>query len=172
VRVARPDGAPVPPGEEGELQVRGSLMFPGYFDNADANAGAFTGDGWFHTGDLAVIEPAGNVRITGRSKDVINRGGVKYNPRDVEDLLDAHPAVMQSAIVPVADPVVGEKACCFIVPRAGKVPTLEDLCAYLLERGIARYKLPERLETLAEMPLTPTRKIIKGRLAELLAKTT
>jgi len=69
-----------------------------------------------------------------------------------------------------ADPVVGEKACCFIVPRAGKAPKLEELCAYLLERGIAKYKLPERLETVAEMPLTPTRKIIKGRLAELLAK--
>lgn len=169
VRVVRADGTPLQDGEEGEFQVRGSLMFPRYFDNAEANAGAFTGDGWFRTGDLAIIDAAGNVRITGRSKDVINRGGVKYNPRDVEDLLDAHPAVMQSAIVPVADPVVGEKACCFIVPRAGKAPTLDELCAYLLERGIAKYKLPERLEMVAEMPLTPTRKIIKGQLAELLA---
>lgn len=171
VRVVAADGAPLAPGAEGEFQVRGSLMFPGYFDNADANAGAFSDDGWFRTGDLAQVDAAGNVRITGRSKDVINRGGVKYNPRDIEDLLDAHPGVMQSAIVPVADPVVGEKACCFIVPTAGKAPALDELCAYLLERGVAKYKLPERLETVAEMPLTPTRKIIKGRLVELLAKS-
>ncbi|MCG6874137.1 MAG: AMP-binding protein [Betaproteobacteria bacterium] len=170
VRVVGPDGAPLAPGEEGEFQVRGSLMFPGYFDNADANAAAFTADGWFRTGDLAILDAAGNVRITGRSKDVINRGGVKYNPRDIEDLLDAHPGVMQSAIVPMPDPVVGEKACCFIVPRPGSAPALDELCAYLQERGVAKYKLPERLETVAEMPLTPTRKIIKGRLAELLAK--
>jgi cyclohexanecarboxylate-CoA ligase len=169
VRVVGADGTPLAPGHEGEFQVRGSLMFPGYFDNAEANAGAFTDDGWFRTGDLAILEAAGNARITGRSKDVINRGGVKYNPRDIEDLLDAHPAVLQSAIVPVPDPVVGEKACCFIVPRPGSTPALAELCAYLLERGIAKYKLPERLETVTEMPLTPTRKIIKGRLAELLA---
>jgi len=170
VRVVGADGAPLAPGEEGEFQVRGPLMFPGYFDNAEASAAAFTSDGWFRTGDLAICDAVGNVRITGRSKDVINRGGVKYNPRDVEDLLDAHPGVLQSAIVPVPDPVVGEKACCFIVPRPGSAPALEELCAYLLERGIAKYKLPERLETVAEMPLTPTRKIIKGRLAELLTK--
>jgi len=170
VRIVDAAGASLAPGEEGEFQVRGSLMFPGYFDNAEANEAAFTDDGWFRTGDLAVLDAAGNVRITGRSKDVINRGGVKYNPRDIEDLLDAHPGIMQSAIVPMPDPVVGEKACCFIVPRPGSAPALEELCAYLLERGVAKYKLPERLETVAEMPLTPTRKIIKGRLAERLPK--
>jgi cyclohexanecarboxylate-CoA ligase len=169
VRVVATDGAPLAPGGEGEFQVRGSLMFPGYFDNAEANAGAFSEDGWFRTGDLAVCDAGGNVRITGRSKDLINRGGVKYNPRDVEDLLEAHPGVMQAAVVPMPDPVVGEKACCFIVPRPGHTPRLDELCAYLLERGIAKYKLPERLETLAEMPLTPTRKVIKGQLARMLA---
>jgi cyclohexanecarboxylate-CoA ligase len=169
VRVVAVDGTPLASGEEGEFQVRGSLMFPGYFDNAEANAGAFSDHGWFRTGDLAVIDAGGNVRITGRSKDLVNRGGVKYNPRDVEDLLDAHPGVMQAAIVPMPDPVVGEKACCFIVRRPGHAPTLDELCAYLLERGIAKYKLPERLESVAEMPLTPTRKIIKGRLAQMLA---
>jgi len=170
VRIVDAAGAPLRPGVEGEFQVRGSLMFPGYFDNAEANAAAFTADGWFRTGDLAIVDEAGNVRITGRSKDLINRGGVKYNPRDVEDLLDAHPAVLQAAIVPMPDAVVGEKACCFIVPRPGGAPTLDELCAWLLERGIAKYKLPERLETVAEMPLTPTRKIIKGRLVALLAE--
>lgn len=153
---------------EGELQVRGSLLFPGYYDNDAANAEAFTPDGWFRTGDLAEQDVAGNVRITGRSKDVINRGGVKYNPRDLEDLLDAHPDVMQAAIVPVPDPLLGERACCVIVLRAVHAPSLEELCAYLTERGIARTRLPERLEIVAEMPMTPTRKIIKGKLLALL----
>ncbi len=168
-RIASPDGAAIPAGEEGELQVRGSLLFPGYYDNAEANAQAFTADGWFRSGDLATQDAAGNLRITGRIKEVINRGGVKYNPRDIEDLLDAHPEVMQSAIVPMPDAVLGEKACCFIVPKGATPPTLEALCAWLTGRGIAKNKLPERLEVVAEMPLTPTRKIIKGRLTALLA---
>ncbi|HUQ76483.1 MAG TPA: AMP-binding protein [Burkholderiales bacterium] len=155
---------------DGELQVRGSLLFPRYFENDEANADAFSADGWFRTGDLASVDEAGNVRITGRIKDVINRGGVKYNPRDIEDLLDAYPRVMQAAIVPVPDPVLGERACCVIVPRGERAPTLEELCAYLLEKGVARNKLPERLEIVADMPLTPTRKIIKGELRKRIAQ--
>lgn len=169
VRVVDAHGAPLGPGAEGELQVRGSLLFPRYFDNDEANAAAFTADGWFRTGDLASCDDRGNVRITGRIKDVINRGGIKYNPRDIEDLLDAHPRVMQAAVVPVPDPVLGERACCVIVPRGQAAPTLEEICAYLLERGVARNKLPERLEIVADMPLTPTRKIIKSRLLRMIA---
>ncbi len=167
-RIAGPEGLALGPGEEGELQVRGSLLFPGYHDNAQANADAFTADGWFRSGDLAIMDEAGNVRLTGRIKDLINRGGVKYNPLDVETLLDKHPKVRQSAIVPMADEVLGEKACCFVVPAAEGAPTLEELCEYLLEHEIAKTKLPERLELVEEMPLTPTRKIIKGRLKAML----
>ena len=170
VRIASPEGTALPADMEGELQVRGGLLFPGYYDNAGANASAFTADGWFRSGDLASCDAAGNVRITGRIKDVINRGGVKYNPRDIEDLLDGHPEVMQSAIVPMPDPVLGEKACCFIVAKGATPPTLEALCAWLTERGIAKNKLPERLEVVAEMPMTPTRKVIKGRLMESLRR--
>ncbi|MBL8376676.1 MAG: acyl--CoA ligase [Burkholderiales bacterium] len=165
VRIVGADGRTCAPGETGELQVRGSLLFPGFFDNDAANQAAFTADGWYRTGDLAVIDAAGNVAITGREKDIINRGGVKFNPRDLEDLLDAHPQVMQSAIVPMPDPVLGERACCFITVRPGAAtPTLDELVAFLSERNIARNKLPERLVVVEEMPLTPTRKIIKGRL--------
>ncbi|MCW5772088.1 MAG: acyl--CoA ligase [Rhodospirillaceae bacterium] len=165
VRIADPDGRPCPPGEEGELQVRGCLLFPGFFQNPAANEAGFTADGWYRTGDLATADAAGNVAITGRSKDVINRGGVKFNPRDVEDLLDAHPAILQSAIIPMPDPVLGERACAFVTLRPGTAaPALDAVCAYLLEKGIAKIKLPERLVVAAEMPMTPTRKIIKGRL--------
>ncbi len=151
--------------EDGELQVRGCLLFPGFYDNAEANAAAFTSDGWYRTGDLAVMDAAGNVAITGRVKDIINRGGMKFNPADVERLLDSHPKILQSAIVPMPDPVLGEKACAFVTLRdAGQSISLEELVAFLLDKEIAKTKLPERLVVLPEMPLTPTRKIIKGKL--------
>jgi len=145
--------------------VRGPLLFPGYYRNAAASEAAFAHGGWFRSGDLAVQDEAGNVSITGRIKDVINRGGVKFNPRDVEDLLDGHPAIAQSAIVPMPDPVLGEKACAFVTLAPGaETPTLEALADYLLKHDIAKNKLPERLVVIDEMPLTPTRKVIKGRL--------
>lgn len=165
VRIADAEGRVCPPGEEGELQVRGCLLFPGFFNNPAANDTAFAPGGWYRSGDLATMDAAGNVTITGRSKDVINRGGVKFNPRDVEDLLDGHPQILQSAIVPMPDPVLGERACAFVTLRSGAAePQLDALCAYLLGKGIAKNKLPERLVVVPEMPLTPTRKIIKGRL--------
>ena len=149
---------------DGELQVRGPLAFSGYYRNDDATRAAFSADGWFRTGDLAE-ERKGYFAITGRSKDVINRGGVKFNPADVETLLDAHPQIQQTAIVPMPDPVLGEKACAFITLRPGcDAPTLDDVVRYLLAKEIAKNKLPERLVVIPEMPLTPTRKIIKSKL--------
>ena len=167
-RVVGPEDAVLPPGEEGELHIRGSLLFPGYFDHPEANRDAFSSGGWFRTGDLAVIGADGNVSITGRCKDVINRGGVKYNPRDIEDLLAAHPEVDMAAIVPVPDPVLGERACCCVTVAGDSAPTLEAVCAFLEENGIARIRWPERLEIVDAMPLTATRKIIKDRLIERL----
>ena len=149
---------------DGELQVRGPLTFSGYYKNGEATRAAFSPDGWFRTGDLAE-ERGGNYAITGRSKDIINRGGVKFNPADVEALLDAHPQIQQSAIVPMPDPVLGEKACAYITLRPGcAAPSLDELVSYLVAKEIAKNKLPERLVVIAEMPLTPTRKIMKGRL--------
>ena len=168
VRVVGPDDAELAPGEEGELHVRGPLLFPGYFNHPEANREAFSADGWFRTGDLAVVDREGNVAITGRCKDVINRGGVKYNPRDIEDLLAAHPRVDMAAIVPVPDPVLGERACCCITVAGDPAPTLEDLCAYLDRNGVSKTRWPERLEVVNAMPLTATRKIIKGKLIERL----
>jgi non-ribosomal peptide synthetase component E (peptide arylation enzyme) len=154
VRVAR----------DGELQVRGALLFSGYLDNPEATQAAFTADGWFRSGDLA--EQRGEYfAITGRSKDIINRGGVKFNPADVEMLLDSHPKILQSALVPMPDPVLGERACAFVcLKNKNDSVSLEELSAWLLDRNIAKNKLPERLVVVPEMPLTPTRKIIKGRL--------
>src|SRR5439155_24057832 len=102
----------------------------GYSDNDQANREAFTADGWFRTGDLAAIDAAGNVAITGRSKDIINRGGVKINPRDVEDLLAVHPKILQAAVVPMPDPILGEKACVFVVAKEKQTVTLEELVQF------------------------------------------
>lgn len=160
------DGAAIPPGEEGELQVRGCSVFDGYLGNAEATASSFTADGWFRTGDLARMDAGGNIRITGRLKEVINRGGVKFNPADIEALIDRHASVMQCAIAPLPDPVMGERACCFAVLRPGAALTLDDIRAWLTQHEISKTKWPERLEIVAEMPLTPTRKIKKAELVK------
>jgi cyclohexanecarboxylate-CoA ligase len=167
-RIADPEGEPLPPHSEGELQVRGCSVFAGYFDNSVANGGIFTEDGWLRTGDLAVMNETGHIRITGRIKDIINRGGVKLNPSDVEALIDQHEAVLQSAIVPMPDPILGERACCCVVLRPGETLNLDALCAWLQSKGVAKIEWPERLVSVSEMPMTPTRKIIKGALIELI----
>lgn len=168
VRIVDSENKPLPDGKIGELQIRGSLLFPGYFANDAANRDAFTQDRWFRTGDLATRDSAGNIGITGRIKELINRGGIKYNPRDVEELIAQHSKVSQVAIIPIPDEVLGEKACCFLVAKGGTPPSLEELCAFLVDHGIAKHKLPERLVVVDEMPMTPTRKIIKGKLKDLL----
>jgi cyclohexanecarboxylate-CoA ligase len=158
-------GAEVRLSAEGEIQVRGPLLFSGYFNNPEEDKMAFTHDGWFRSGDLGERCEGGNIAITGRIKDIINRGGVKFNPVDVEKLLDSHPKIMQSAIVPMPDPVLGERACVFVTLKTpSEKITLDELVDYLLNKNIAKNKLPERLVVIPEMPLTPTRKIIKGRL--------
>ena len=164
IRIASGDGEALPQGEEGELQVRGASVFPGYFRDPESNAEAFTRDRWFRTGDLATVDPGGNVVLKGRIKDTVNRGGVKYSTREVEELLLDHPEIDQAAVVPAPHPRLGEIGCAFAVARDDEAVTLDGLCAWLLERGIAKYKLPERLELVDEMPLGPSRKIDKETL--------
>jgi len=163
VRIVDDAGQPVVTSDSGELQVRGPSVFAGYHNNAKANADAFV-DGWFRTGDLACRDGKGNFQITGRLKDLINRGGVKINPVEVEAVIDKHPKVLQSAIVAMPDEIMGEKACAFIVPREGQTVTLQEICDWLRRNGVAKMLWPEHLELIDEMPLTPTRKIIKGAL--------
>ena len=162
------DGKPVAAGEEGELQARGCSVFDGYLDNQAATRDAFTADGWFRTGDLARADAGGNIVITGRLKDVINRGGVKFNPADVEAVIDRHAAVAQCAIAGMPDPLLGERACCFAVLKPNASLDLEALKAWLADNGVSKMKWPERLEIVPEMPLTPTRKIKKAELLKRL----
>lgn len=159
--VDRDDGRTLPVGEEGEMQLSGYSVLDRYVGTHEANQTAFTEDGWFRTGDIASIDAEGNIMITGRVKDVINRGGIKINPSDIESLLDAHEAIIQSAVVPMPDEILGERLCAYTVLRPGTELTLDGLCAYLEARHVAKMRWPERLEIIDAMPMTPTRKIIK-----------
>jgi cyclohexanecarboxylate-CoA ligase len=169
MRIVAPDGKPVSDGEQGELEVQGIGVFTGYLGNPQANAASFTHDGWFRTGDLALRNENGRYCITGRAKEVINRGGVKFSPLEVERTLITHPRIRACAVVPVADPIYGERACCCAVVDPDEPPlTLEDICAYLQEKEIGKILWPERLELLADLPMTATGKVSKGVLTEMM----
>jgi cyclohexanecarboxylate-CoA ligase len=164
LRVTDSEDRALPRGEVGELHVRGCSLFSGYVRNADANRAAFTVDGWLRTGDLASMDEAGNVSLRGRTKDLINRGGVKFNPIDMEIAIAGHPAVAQVAIAPIPDGALGERASCFVVLKNGASLSFEELTAFLRERKFAKFTWPEQLAIVADMPVTPTRKVMKAEL--------
>ncbi len=163
-RICDAEGAELESGQEGELEIRSPYQFWGYLDNEAANDAAFRPGGWFRTGDLARIDGDGNITVTGRLKDVIVRGGIKINPLDVEELMEAHAAVVQAAVVPVPDEVLGERACLFVMLAPDQALTLDDVKDYLGEQNMTKMFWPERLVVVDSMPMTPTRKVIKGRL--------
>ncbi|MEE9313969.1 MAG: class I adenylate-forming enzyme family protein [Rhizobiaceae bacterium] len=168
LRIVDENAMQVKTGEEGALEIRGSSVFDGYRNNQAETGKSFTKDGWFKTGDLGVLDYNGFLRLTGRAKEVINRGGVKFNPIDIEVHLMSLPAITQCAIVPIPDEVLGEKACLCVEVNEGEKLTLEEVTTHLNQIGIAKYKWPERLEIFDEMPLTPTRKIMRGKLTAML----
>ncbi len=162
-RVVDEDGRVLPAGERGLLQVRGPELCLGYLD-ASLNASAFDADGWFATGDVAVIDGDGCVRIAGRAKDVIVRGGENISAKEVEDLLFEHPDVREVAVVGYPDEVLGERACAVVVAARADL-ALAELVGFLRGREVANQKLPERLELVAELPKTSSGKVQKFRLA-------
>jgi non-ribosomal peptide synthetase component E (peptide arylation enzyme) len=163
-------GNEVPHGEVGEIAAQGPSVHLGYHANAAANAEAFTADGWFRTGDLGrIVDAPGNVEIVGRRKEIINRGGKKFFPREVEELLYTHPKVMHAAMVGVADPRLGERNCLCVIPKTGQAVTLGEMIAHL-KGQVADYKLPEELHIVAELPFTATGKLRRHVLTDLIAK--
>ncbi len=160
-------GNDVPHGAEGEIAVIGPTVHLGYHNNDKANAELFTADGWFRTGDLGKFaDEAGNVRIVGRSKEIINRGGKKFFPREVEEILYTHPKVVHAAIVGVKDARLGERNCLCLIPKPGADVSLEEFVDFL-KGEVATYKLPERLEIFEELPFTPTGKLQRFILTKL-----
>jgi acyl-CoA synthetase (AMP-forming)/AMP-acid ligase II len=157
------DGREVARGEAGDICCDGPSVHLGYHSNPTANAEAFLPDGWFRSGDLGMIDTDGNLRIVGRLKEMINRGGKKFFPREIEEILYTHPQVLYAAIVGIPDPRLGERNCLCLVPRPGETPTLKSLVAFLGD-SVATYKLPERLELFTQFPFTPTGKIQRHAL--------
>ncbi|MDX6744046.1 (2,3-dihydroxybenzoyl)adenylate synthase [Actinocorallia sp. A-T 12471] len=166
VRVVDDDGDDVASGAIGELLTRGPYTLRGYY-RADAyNTTAFTPDGFFRTGDLVRRTPTGHLVVEGRVKDVVNRGGEKVPATELEDLILAHPAVGLAAVIGLPDDDLGERLCAVVVPAAGaeRPPKLKELKAHLTALGVARFKLPDRLVVLPELPLTAVGKISKRDL--------
>ncbi len=153
-------------GREGHFETSSPTMFEGYLDHPEWTAAAYTEDGWYRTGDLALIDESGYLHVTGRVKDVINRGGEKIPVAEIEQLLHQHRAVKEVAIVAMPDPRLGERACAFIVPRAGATLDFLSMQRFLDERRVAKPYWPERLEVLESLPKTPSGKIQKFRLRE------
>jgi non-ribosomal peptide synthetase component E (peptide arylation enzyme) len=153
LRLVDDAGNDVAAGETGEIWGRGPCCAMGYFRDDAATREAWTADGWFRTGDLARHDVAGNVIIVGRRKDRIRRGGMSIEPGEIEALLSGHPKIDKAAVVGFPDPLLGERACAFVVPRNGEIVTLDELTGYLRAQRIATFKIPERLEVIAELPL-------------------
>ncbi len=168
VRAIDPDGHPVPAGTEGHLQVRGCSNFVGYLKRPDMdNTGA---DGWFDTGDLARMDVDGYIRIAGRSKDIVIRGGENIPVVEVENLLFRHPAIAEVVVVGYPDERLGERACAFVRLREGAQFAFADMTAFLSAQNMARQYIPERLEVVTELPRTPSGKVQKFRLREMLRR--
>ncbi len=151
IRVVALDGTECGPGEEGELRLRGPQMFAGYADPA-LDAGAKDELGYFRTGDLGIVGPAGHVTITGRVKDIIIRNAENISAAEIENLLHEHPGIADVAVIGVPDPRTGEKVCAVVVAAGPDVPTLAGIASFCAERGLARQKSPERLEVVDEIP--------------------
>lgn len=165
VCVVSADGRPLPPGETGDLLVRGMANFVGYLKRPEFND--IDAQGWFRTGDLARMDADGYIRITGRSKDVVIRGGENIPVVEIENVLYRHPDVAEVAIVAMPDPRLVERACAFIVPRPGRALGLDGIRDFLAAEGVARNYWPERIEIVETMPRTASGKIQKFRLREI-----
>jgi len=155
------NGDKTPSGVEGELAARGPGVFTGYLKNPQANKKEFTPDGYFRTGDLATIDENGHIRITGRIKDIIIRGGENIAARDVEDLISAHPQVEYVAVVGMPDPDLGEQVCAYVKPAQGVSISHGDIVAHLAEMKTSKALYPVRTEVVAEIPLTAAGKADK-----------
>jgi 2,3-dihydroxybenzoate-AMP ligase len=164
IRIVDDSNHEVPEGEIGELVCRGPYTIRGYYRAEEHNQVAFTPDGFYRTGDMVRIHPSGNLVIEGRKKDLINRGGEKINAEEMENLILAHPAVVNVALVAMPDPILGERPCAFVILRSGESLTLEDVTHFLDGRRIAKFKFPERLELVERFPTTAVGKISKNAL--------
>jgi cyclohexanecarboxylate-CoA ligase len=165
VRIVDFEGKPLPTGQSGRLLVRGCQMFTGYYKRPELQT--FDAQGWFDSGDLAYMDGEGYIRISGRVKDVLIRGGENVPVVEIENLLYKHPAVAAVAVVGYPDARLGERGCAFIVPKASSTIDLAAMQAYLAECKMAKQFWPERVELVADLPRTASGKIQKFKLKEI-----
>ncbi|MFB9839298.1 (2,3-dihydroxybenzoyl)adenylate synthase [Actinoallomurus acaciae] len=171
IRVVDGDGRPVEPGTVGELRTRGPYTLRGYYRAAEYNATAFTPDGWFCTGDLVRVLPSGHLVVEGRVKEVVNRGGENVSAAELEEHLLGHPAISAAAVIGLPDPLLGERVCAVVTCAEGaEAPRRKVLGAFLRERGLAAFMIPDEVVVRESLPLTGVGKIDKRRLADELGR--
>ncbi|MBW1802664.1 MAG: AMP-binding protein, partial [Deltaproteobacteria bacterium] len=154
----------LPPDTEGELAAKGPCVFTGYYRSEAENREIFTSDGYYKMGDLGKIDPEGYIYITGRKKDIIQRGGEGIIPGEIERLLLLHPDITAAAVVGMPDPRLGERACAYVGVEPGATLTFEDMVEFLKSEGAGVQLLPERLEIIETLPRTGIGKIDKKAL--------
>ncbi|KAB2393415.1 MULTISPECIES: (2,3-dihydroxybenzoyl)adenylate synthase [Bacillus cereus group] len=167
IRVVDEDDNEVNPGEVGSLLTRGPYTIRGYYKAEEHNAKSFTSDGFYRTGDLVKVNEQGYLIVEGRDKDQINRGGEKIAAEEVENHLLSHKSVHDVAIVAMSDKYLGERTCAFVIARGHK-PSVDELKNYLRERGIATYKIPDRIEFIEKFPKTGVGKVSKKELRRMI----
>jgi non-ribosomal peptide synthetase component E (peptide arylation enzyme) len=163
LRIAAADGRACAPGEEGEIRLRGPMLCRGYLA-PEQGADAFDAQGFFPTGDLGRLDTDGFLSVTGRLKDVIIRKGEKISAKEVEDVLYAHPRIADVAVIGLPDAETGERSCAVVVPAAGAALDLAEVARFCREAGLARQKLPERLELVPDLPRNASGKVLKHEL--------
>jgi non-ribosomal peptide synthetase component E (peptide arylation enzyme) len=164
-KVIDKNGKERPQGQQGELVVKGPEVFTGYYKTSEEEKRSiFTPDGYYRTGDLAKIDERGFIRITGRIKDVIQRGGETLVPGEMEDLIRKHPSVESASVIGMLDPKMGERACAYVVTRPGKSLSFEEMIDFLKTQGAGVLLFPERLELVEALPMTKVGKIDKKEL--------
>lgn len=168
IRIVDDEDDEVAPGEVGHLLTRGPYTIRGYYKAEQHNARSFTSDGFYRTGDMARMTPAGYLVIEGRAKDQINRGGDKVAAEEIENHLLAHPGVHDAAVVSMPDEFLGERTCAFVIRYEAAI-TGSELKAFLRDRGLASYKIPDRVEFVESFPQTGVGKVSKKMLRELIA---
>jgi acyl-coenzyme A synthetase/AMP-(fatty) acid ligase len=165
VKIVDGDGNEVPRGTEGDIAYRGPAHMIEYLANPGETAALFTNDGFSKSGDLGKMTDDGYVRVTGRTKDIVIRGGMNISVREIEEHLAHHPALKAFSVVGMPDERLGEKVCCYLVTKPGHdTPTVEDLREYLLSQGMPIQKTPERVVVVDSLPMTATGKVLKHEL--------
>ncbi len=163
LRVVDANGAVLPADEPGEVEFRGPSVIPGYWDDEEATAAALSADGWLGTGDIGYVDQEGYLFLVDRKKDVIIRGGYNVYPREIEEVLYAHPDVLEAAVVAVPHPKLGEEVAALVVCRPGTAPDADALREYARER-VAAYKYPRYVVLVESLPKGPTGKILKREI--------